>query len=152
MTIFSVIKKLCENRNETIAGLERKTGISNGTIRRWDKISPSVEKVQTVADFFNVSVDYLLGRSSTPFINSDEDSSHISLLKKGIRKELLPEQEEKVYKLLEVAMPELIEDSEYIEMKIAARGGSRIKSHKITKVQAAQAQKLVDKTPSSDVP
>jgi hypothetical protein len=33
----------------------------NGTIHRWDKVQPTADKLIKVAQFFNVSLDYLLG-------------------------------------------------------------------------------------------
>lgn len=36
-------------------------GFGNGTISRWDKSSPSVEKLQSVARVLNVSIPFLLG-------------------------------------------------------------------------------------------
>jgi len=57
------IKSLCDDKKVTVAELERKSGISNGQIRRWDNSSPKIENIQKVADYFNVSVDYLLGRT-----------------------------------------------------------------------------------------
>ncbi len=57
------IKELCDSKKVTFAELERKIGISNGQIRRWDVVSPKSETVQKVADYFDVSVDYLLGRT-----------------------------------------------------------------------------------------
>ncbi|MBC1564138.1 helix-turn-helix domain-containing protein [Listeria booriae] len=60
MTIVERIKKLCENRKITIAELERQTKMPNGTIRRWDKSMPSVDKVKIISDYFNVTVDSLL--------------------------------------------------------------------------------------------
>ncbi|MBC1615425.1 helix-turn-helix transcriptional regulator [Listeria booriae] len=62
MTIVDRIKKLCENRKITIAELERSAGLTSSTIYRWDKNTPSGDKLEKVADYFNVSVDYLLGR------------------------------------------------------------------------------------------
>lgn len=56
------IKTLCDKRGETLASLERKMDFGNGTIRRWDKTTPSGDKLVRVADFFHVSVDYLLDR------------------------------------------------------------------------------------------
>ena len=57
------VKMLAKNRGITIAELERKLDFSQGSISRWIKQSPSSERVQKVADYFDVSVDYLLGRS-----------------------------------------------------------------------------------------
>ena len=53
--------------------MERKLGIGNGTITKWDKRSPSSEKLAAVADHYNVTTDYLLGRTDTPqFTRKDE--------------------------------------------------------------------------------
>ncbi|MET3507076.1 transcriptional regulator with XRE-family HTH domain [Halalkalibacter oceani] len=60
---MSKIKTLCDERKVTFAEVERKIGISNGQIRRWDKVSPKSETLNKVADYFDVSVDYLLGRT-----------------------------------------------------------------------------------------
>jgi transcriptional regulator with XRE-family HTH domain len=57
------IKLLCDERKITFAELERSIGISNGQVRRWDKVSPKSETLQKVADYFDVSTDYLLGRT-----------------------------------------------------------------------------------------
>ena len=64
MTLLERIKHLCEARGETLASLERKMDFGNGTIRRWGDTTPSGDKLAKVADFFHVSVDYLLGRES----------------------------------------------------------------------------------------
>ncbi|MBC1801006.1 helix-turn-helix domain-containing protein [Listeria booriae] len=62
MTVFDRIKKLCDERKMTIAELERATGISNGQIGKWRKQTPGADKIKIVADYFNVSTDYILGR------------------------------------------------------------------------------------------
>ena len=55
------VKALCLKNDITIAELSRLLGFAHTTIATWDKSSPSVEKVRQVANYFNVSVDYLLG-------------------------------------------------------------------------------------------
>lgn len=75
MGLVKRIKYLCDERKTNFAEVERKTGISNGQIRRWENSSPKIENVQKVADFFNVSVDYLLGRTDIKSI-IDEDDIH----------------------------------------------------------------------------
>ena len=46
--------------------------ISNGQIRRWDNSSPKIENIQKVADYFDVSTDYLLGRTDKKRIDDIE--------------------------------------------------------------------------------
>lgn len=61
-SIVEIIKTLCQDNNISIGELEKQLGFSQGLISRWEKNSPSVDKVITVANFFQVSTDYLLGR------------------------------------------------------------------------------------------
>lgn len=64
---------LINEHSMTRAELERKTGLSAGSIRNWNKSIPSVDKLKKVADYFDVSVDYLLGRSEN-MNNTDMDT------------------------------------------------------------------------------
>ncbi|MTD38013.1 helix-turn-helix domain-containing protein [Erwinia sp. CPCC 100877] len=75
MSLIDRIKELADSKKVTFAEIERKTGISNGQIRRWDSSSPKIENVQKVADYFDVSTDYLLGRTSVPAMESAESLS-----------------------------------------------------------------------------
>lgn len=69
MTLISRIKQLAQSRQLTLAQLERNVGISNGQIRRWDTSSPKVENLLKIADYFSVSLDYLMGRTQQTEIN-----------------------------------------------------------------------------------
>lgn len=60
--LFDTVQKLCKDRNITIAALERECGLGNATIKKWSVSIPSGDRLSKVADFFGVSVDYLLGR------------------------------------------------------------------------------------------
>ncbi|WP_242387565.1 helix-turn-helix domain-containing protein [Enterococcus gallinarum] len=57
------IRILLKERSLTLAELERKLGFGNGSMSRWNKSTPSGDKIQKVADYFDVSTDYLLGRT-----------------------------------------------------------------------------------------
>lgn len=65
MTIVDRIRMLCINNGMTLTGLETELGIGRGIIKRWEKSSPNMDNIQKVADYFHVSVDYLLGRDET---------------------------------------------------------------------------------------
>lgn len=58
------IRTLCVERKTNITQLERACGLANATIRRWETTSPNTESLSKVADYFGVSVDYLLGRDA----------------------------------------------------------------------------------------
>ncbi|MEW4223996.1 MULTISPECIES: helix-turn-helix domain-containing protein [Rossellomorea] len=74
MSLVKRIKELCDEKKITFAEVERKIGISNGQIRRWDKVSPKSENVQKVADYFDVSTDYLLGRTNVKRFNDSNET------------------------------------------------------------------------------
>lgn len=60
--LIEKIKVLCAERKTNISEVERKCGLANATIRRWENASPTAENLSKVADYFGVSVDFLLGR------------------------------------------------------------------------------------------
>lgn len=57
--IYTKVKALAEKEGITIAALERKVGLANGTIGRWDTFSPNVKSLQKVSRYFGVSLDNL---------------------------------------------------------------------------------------------
>ena len=65
MNLRDRIRELAKEQGMSLPNLEAKLGFGNGTIVRWDKASPTAEKLQKVADELGVSVDYLLGRELT---------------------------------------------------------------------------------------
>lgn len=64
MSITNKIRDLADDRKMSIAELERKLNFSQGSIRKWDVSTPGADKLDQVASYFDVSVDYLLGRES----------------------------------------------------------------------------------------
>ena len=55
------IKEVCEDKDILISKLEKDLEFSSGLISRWDKSSPSVDRVVAVASYLQTSTDYLLG-------------------------------------------------------------------------------------------
>lgn len=95
MTLVEKIKALCDAHDLTFAALERRLDFGNGTIRKWDKATPSGDKLVKVADYFSVSVDYLLGRDqgnpkSAIDYSDDKDMYRIERARKS-----MPENERK---------------------------------------------------------
>lgn len=69
MSLVKTIKMLCDERKVTFAEVEREIALSNGQIRRWDNTSPKSETLSKVADYFHVSIDFLLGRTSKKYLD-----------------------------------------------------------------------------------
>lgn len=74
-TIVDRIRLLANAQGYSLPTLEMKLNLGNGTISRWNKSSPNSDKLTKVADFFNVSTDYLLGRP-----HSDENDAYGHML------------------------------------------------------------------------
>ena len=62
-TTVDRIRTLANAQGLSLPALEVKLNLGNGTISRWSKSAPNTDKLSRVADFFHVSLDYLLGRS-----------------------------------------------------------------------------------------
>lgn len=61
---YQIIQGLCKYKGITIAYLERELGLSNGQIKRWKDSAPSVDNAGKVAEYFNVSIEYLIGKEN----------------------------------------------------------------------------------------
>lgn len=59
-TLKDRIKALAKENGISLPALEAKLGFGNSTIVKWDKSTPNAEKLNAVAQYFNVSMDYLL--------------------------------------------------------------------------------------------
>ncbi|ADZ83548.1 helix-turn-helix domain protein [Cellulosilyticum lentocellum DSM 5427] len=72
------IQELCRRNATTQSSLERELGFGKGTISKWDKSSPSTDKLQKVADYFHVSIDYLLEREDKILKLNSRDEKDIA--------------------------------------------------------------------------
>ncbi len=60
MLTYDKIKMLCKKKGVTITGTEKELGFARGSLCKVDTNKPSAEKVQKLANFFDVSVEYLM--------------------------------------------------------------------------------------------
>lgn len=65
-----------------LSAVDAVLGFGNGTIGKWDKASPSADKLKMVADYFGVSVDYLLTgeQKEKPGISTELSYTHYLLI------------------------------------------------------------------------
>ena len=61
--LLSRVKDLCAERGISLARMERDLGFSAGSSYRWPKSTPGIDRINAVAQYFHVSVDYLCGRT-----------------------------------------------------------------------------------------
>ena len=68
---FEKIKLLAKKQGISLNTLEERVGLGKNYSLK-NKKTPSVEHIAKIADYFNVSTDYLLGRTDNPAIASDD--------------------------------------------------------------------------------
>lgn len=74
MTVRDRIKKLANERGMSLPELEAALGFGSGTIVKWANSAPRSDKLCCVADYFDVSVDALLGRDAAiPLTKREQD-------------------------------------------------------------------------------
>lgn len=76
---FEKIKELAEKQGISINKLEENLGLSRNTIYNIKTKKPSAERLQEIADYFNVSTDYLLGRTDNPKLYTTSDGKEVDL-------------------------------------------------------------------------
>ena len=65
------IKELAKSRGISLAKLEESLGYSTNYFYTLKTKTPNSDRLQEIADYFNVSTDYLLGRTDNPVIAKD---------------------------------------------------------------------------------
>ena len=64
--LYEKIKNLAREKGVSIYSLEKQLDISSASLCKWNNIEPSVAKVKKVAEYFGVSIDYLMDGITYP--------------------------------------------------------------------------------------
>lgn len=79
MTLGQTISYLRERRGLSQSALAKQLKIGTSTLGMWetDKRKPNPDALLLIADFFNVTTDYLLGRNQTPEWANKKDAQDL---------------------------------------------------------------------------
>lgn len=69
---FEKVRELAKKQGLSLNQVEEKLGYSKNTLYSLKRQKVSSERLQEIADYFNVSTDFLLGRTDNPAIASDD--------------------------------------------------------------------------------
>ena len=69
---FEKVRELAKKQGLSLNQVEEKLGYSKNTLYSLKRQKVSSERLQEIADYFNVSTDYLLGRTDNPAIAKDD--------------------------------------------------------------------------------
>lgn len=98
MSIVQRMRDLADEKGTSLAQVERALDFGNGTLARWDKSSPAVDKVDSVAKHFNVSLDYLLGKTDRKecydpnLYLTDKEEKDVAKTMRKLKQQLMSEQ------------------------------------------------------------
>lgn len=82
--LYDNIELLRNERGLTLQGLSDVIGISKSTISEWNKddASPRVNNLEVIANYFDVSIDFLVGRTQNRLSHKEDlCSSSVEILK-----------------------------------------------------------------------
>lgn len=99
MTTFERIKLLAKNQGKSLNKVEEELGYGKNVLYRLKNSNPSTERLEEIADYFDVTVDYLLGRTDeiTTKVNPNEEYSDlIMMFRKG--EKIVPESKKEDYR------------------------------------------------------
>lgn len=76
-TVSGRVKLMCKSKNITVAKMTSDLGLAAGIISNWKKRGnlPSCEVILKISDYFDCSVDYLLGRTDEISVNRGINTS-----------------------------------------------------------------------------
>lgn len=71
-SVFEKVKELCDKHGISLNTLEENLGYGRNSLYSLKNKKPNAERIAEIADYFNVSTDYLLGRTDNPAIAKDD--------------------------------------------------------------------------------
>ena len=92
MITFERIKELAKKQGKSLNKVEEDLGYGKNVLYRLKNSNPSTERLQEIADYFDVSVDYLLGREEKEIpkhVDLSENDTVFSFDGKEISKETM---------------------------------------------------------------
>lgn len=75
MTLYERVEVLAKKQGLSVFDLSDRLNLSRNAIYSWKKSSPKAETLAKVAEYFDVTTDYLLGLTDDPSSNKKSDNN-----------------------------------------------------------------------------
>lgn len=80
MTVFDRIKKLADQQGKSLNKVEEELGLSKNVLYRMkNSDNPTKDRLEILANYFGVSVDYLLGRTDNPITATNTEKNELTV-------------------------------------------------------------------------
>ncbi len=81
--MYEIFEKLCAEKGVTPYRVCKETGLTTSTISNWKagRYSPKQDKLQKIADFFSVSIEYLMTgeeKEAVPIYYTNEETAAVA--------------------------------------------------------------------------
>ena len=78
--MYEIFEKLLKNKGITVYRVAKDTGLNSAMFTSWKKgdYTPKQDKLQKIADYFNVSVDYLMTGTTKENYYDDPNTARIA--------------------------------------------------------------------------
>ncbi len=86
MSTYEVIKQLCDEHGIALTALEKELGFGRGSLGKLKSGGTSAKRLQKIADYFGVSINYLMNGETTEKINN---TSQLAKDMENIRQKLM---------------------------------------------------------------
>ena len=74
------LNQLCAEHNVKLTNVVKELGMSTGNQSKWKNgVTPRSNVLQKFADYFNVSVDYLLGNATSKIVNPNAEKDETEI-------------------------------------------------------------------------
>lgn len=83
-SVYEKIKELAKSRGKSLGQVEEELGYGRNTLYKIKHSSPSADRLQEIADYFGVTLDYLVGRSDNPSASPDSTTIDLSNLRERV--------------------------------------------------------------------
>lgn len=75
---FEKIKELAKKRGKALGQVEEDLGYGRNTLYKIKNSTPNAERIAEIANYFNISTDYLLGRTDNPAIAGSDEFAQVN--------------------------------------------------------------------------
>lgn len=78
MPLYEKIKTLCNGKGVTITQAEKEMGFARGSLSKIDAHKPSAKRIETLAEYFDVSVNYFLNNPVSENYYFNEETAQMA--------------------------------------------------------------------------